>query len=515
MKYIVKALWIGCYALVAILFVLLCVATYRRVIFPWDMYLWPESPLLTDLMKLRLHLPVYSNPADGNSFVYSPGLEYLCYALLSPAGLELNVLWIRLVSITCAAIAACFAALAILKAGKPKSTLLICYLPMCWAVVILALGKNYMFEIGHPDNLHALHGLLLFWLCLLAVDTRKFWVAVVTMIVGGVGLYAKQTEAVAWVGPALVFLWLRPWGWKRSIILAAIGALTCALALALLWGRPYAKLFTWTLLTHQEIIPGKIWLVLHEILVIHNGLLQLVTIAGAICFAWGNQRTRQYFLCWLCVGFFVVVPSISAVLKVEGYFNNLTFFRVWMFLMALPFMASLVDSLGAAESPYPFHLLNPKLVRLGICLIAIGSCVWLLPHRTPPKPDFVQYCQAIDDSVNRDVKAQRKILIGHGTEFLIHAGSEAVPLDRANTILEMNLGKIGESSAMKERLRQQYYDRIYLLASKWYGPEMLAVINENYREESTIKGAEYKYTYTSGYTAELMEDCHVLVRRER
>ncbi len=515
MKLVEKALWVLCYSLVAVLFVVLCIATYRRAIFPWDMYVWPESPLLTDLMKLHQHGPVYGSPADGNSFVYSPGLEYLCYALLSPVGLELDLLWIRLVSIMCAVAGAFFAALAILRVVKPRNTPTTCYFLLCWAIIILALGKNYMFEIGHPDNLHALHGLLLFWLCVAAVDTKKFWMAVLTMVVGGVGLYAKQTEAVAFIGPALVFILVRPWGWKRSIMLVAIGAQVCGLSLTLLWSQPYAKLYTWTVLTKQEIIPGKIFLVIHEILVIHSGLLQLVTIAAVICFAWGTERSRQYLLCWLCVGAFVVVPSISAVLKVEGYYNNLTVFRVWMFLLAVPFMASLLDGEYAAESSYPLRLFYAKPARLAVCLLAIGSLVWLLPRRTPPKPDFIRYCSTIDDSVNQDVKAQRKILIGHGTEFLIHAGCQSIPLDRANTILEMNLGKAGDRSAMKERLRHQYYDKIYLVASEWYGPEIVDVINENYKEESTIKGAEYKYTFVAGYTAELMEDCHVMVRRER
>src|SRR5258708_8231196 len=71
--------WMG------ILFVLvLAVETALRVVFPWDMYLWSESPFMTNMLKLHNHQPVYTAPADGNSFVYSPGLEYLTFAVLNP-----------------------------------------------------------------------------------------------------------------------------------------------------------------------------------------------------------------------------------------------------------------------------------------------------------------------------------------------------------------------------------------------------------------------------------------------
>jgi hypothetical protein len=432
---------------------------------------------------------------------------------LSPMSLELDVRWLRLVSILFGLAASLFAGLAILRVVRPASTRTACFFLFCSAVMFLALAKNPTFDLVHPDNLHVMHGLLLFWLCLLAIDTKKFWIAVVTMIIGGLGLYAKQTEAVSFLGPAAVFLLLRPWGWRRSLLLAGIGALVCGASLALLWHQPYAKFYTWTILTNQTVIPRKILVAFHELTFIHHGLLQIVAVAGLICFARGNPRERQYVLCWLLVGVFVAAPSISAFLKEEGFFNNLILFRLWMFLIALPFLCSVFDSLFADDSRYHFRLFNLMPVRVVIGLTGVASLLWLLPHRAAPPADFVQYCSAIDKAVKIDIEARKRVLVAHGTEFLVRAGSTDIPLDRANSILEMNLGKRGEVSAMKTRLQQQYYDKIYLLASNWYGPDILATLKENYRVESTIKGAVW--TFRGGYQSELMEDCLVMVKSER
>src|SRR6267154_4215920 len=82
------------------------IETALRIRFPWDLYIWAESPFMTDMIKLDHHLPVFTAPADGNSFVYSPGLEYITFALLKPFGLELDIRFCRLVSVLISVLAA-------------------------------------------------------------------------------------------------------------------------------------------------------------------------------------------------------------------------------------------------------------------------------------------------------------------------------------------------------------------------------------------------------------------------
>src|SRR6185312_1654253 len=62
-----------------------------RIRFPWDLFIWAESPFLTNLLKLDLGQPLYGDPADANSFIYSPGLEYITYLILKPFGRHLDI----------------------------------------------------------------------------------------------------------------------------------------------------------------------------------------------------------------------------------------------------------------------------------------------------------------------------------------------------------------------------------------------------------------------------------------
>ena len=79
------------YAAIALLFLVLAYQLSARIQFPWDKMVWVESPFLTDMVKLSAGEPVFGTIEDGNSFVYSPGLTYLSYALLKPFGLQLDI----------------------------------------------------------------------------------------------------------------------------------------------------------------------------------------------------------------------------------------------------------------------------------------------------------------------------------------------------------------------------------------------------------------------------------------
>jgi hypothetical protein len=63
------------------------------------------------------------------------------------------------------------------------------------------------------------------------------------------------------------------------------------------------------------------------------------------------------------------------------------------------------------------------------------------------------------------------------------------PLDRANSIAELQWGGITDFPATLERLRGKYYDRIYL---NWdaYGPQLQAAMGDNYRDAGIIRRYE-------------------------
>jgi hypothetical protein len=64
-------------ALALLLVAGLVVQEIPRVLFPWDLRIFSESPFLTDMQKLTAGQSVYTRVDDCNSYIYSPGLVYL------------------------------------------------------------------------------------------------------------------------------------------------------------------------------------------------------------------------------------------------------------------------------------------------------------------------------------------------------------------------------------------------------------------------------------------------------
>src|SRR5687767_11444806 len=89
-----------------------------RATFPWDLFVWPERPFTTQMLKLELGHTLCGPPADGNSFVYSPGLEYLTLALIKPLGLHLDIRFCRLVTVAIGVVAGGLAGLALHRVVK-------------------------------------------------------------------------------------------------------------------------------------------------------------------------------------------------------------------------------------------------------------------------------------------------------------------------------------------------------------------------------------------------------------
>src|SRR5882724_12558138 len=81
--------------LASLLVVVLMVEIALRIGYPCDLMMWSESPFMTNMMKLVHGIPIYTDPSDLNSYIYTPGLEYLTYAILGPLGLALDVRFCR------------------------------------------------------------------------------------------------------------------------------------------------------------------------------------------------------------------------------------------------------------------------------------------------------------------------------------------------------------------------------------------------------------------------------------
>src|SRR5438128_10881654 len=88
------------HAVAGVLLVTLLFELSRRIVFPWDFLIRFESGFMTDMLKLHNGKPLFAPPTDLSNTVYAPAQEVLTYALLRPFGLDLDIRWCRLVSVT-------------------------------------------------------------------------------------------------------------------------------------------------------------------------------------------------------------------------------------------------------------------------------------------------------------------------------------------------------------------------------------------------------------------------------
>jgi hypothetical protein len=515
----VSRLWLVVFAIIFAFVAVQTVETALRIRFPYDLYFWSESPFLTNLMKLDQHQPVYTNPADANSFVYSPGLEYLCFAILKPFGLELDIRFDRLVIVGLGLLAAGFGALAVTRFNRsvmavPRPRL---FFLATWGLLWLVLSKNFLADVDHPDNLHACHATLVFFLSCFAVETRRFGIALLTMLVAGIGVFTKQTEALSFLGPLLAFVALNPWGWRRWFLLAAIGAVTVAVSLYLLWLPPDAKFWTLDILRHQRIWFSKSYTMMSDTIFMDRGFLLVLAIIAFPCLWFANNRARRYLVVWMATGIFCVLPNVTAYLKTMGMWNNLIICEIWMAMIVWPFFAMLANSLTAARpAPREFSALpwDSRVLPWTVVALTLGFLLLLVPMKVPPRAGDYAFAHQLENAVRADLQAGRKVLLSHSTEILIRAGVTNPPLDRANSILELFAGNLDSRADTISRINAHYYDRIYLLVGDWYQTNTFNAIQANYAVDYVIPKSPYKSRLIYGY-GELFDSCPVLSPRPK
>src|ERR1041384_1153444 len=142
--------------------------TFLRVGFPWDLLVWPESPFMTSMLKLDQGEPLFSAPAAANSFVYSPGLEYLTFAVLKPFGVQLDIRYCRLCNVLIGVLAGAAAGLFVRRALRMLAPNFRSRgLALLGAgMAVLVIFRNFTADVTHPDNLVMLHTAGLFLLAL-------------------------------------------------------------------------------------------------------------------------------------------------------------------------------------------------------------------------------------------------------------------------------------------------------------------------------------------------------------
>jgi hypothetical protein len=502
--------FLGC--VVVTYLVWLAVVEALRLPFPWDLFVWPESPFMTNMLKMELGEPLFGSPADGNSFVYSPGLEYITFALLKPLGLHLDIRYCRLVNVAIGVLAGALAGLALRRAIKfvaPENR----FGKFAWigcGVAVLVIFRNFTADVTHPDNLVMLHTAGVFLLTLWAWREKRFGIAMLAMLFAGGGVFAKQILALAFLGPALVFARFNPWGWRKWLILVIAGALSAVAALIVIGWSPDARFYLLKLLPHQGIHVTRFYWMMIDLLTADRAFLLMLGLAAAGLLWRSGEVGREYVQFCAALGVFSVCPNVASYVKTMGIWNNLIIFQLWLLLLAWPAVAlwlSRVFSFKARQE-------EASLFNWIVAGVLVVFVVLLFPPKTPAHPAMYAACEEIQKQVDADIKARRKVLIGHGMMYLLRAGSREVPLDRVNSILELKAAGYANLTQFPERIRQHYYDRLYLTVENWYPPEFVALIEKHYQLQTIVKEPECSNHIETGRYLPLIADCRILVPRE-
>jgi hypothetical protein len=491
----------------------LAVMVGLRAKFPWDLFMWPESPFMTNMLKLDHGQPIFTSPADGNSFVYSPGLEYLTFAILKPLGLHLDIRYCRLVNVAVGLLAGIVAGFALHRAVKmvaPDN----CFPRLAWlggGVAVLVIFRNFTADVTHPDNLVMLHTAGVFLLTLWAWREKRFGIAVLAMLFAGWGVFAKQILAVAFLGPAVVFARFNPWGWRKWFVLVGLGALSAVSALAVMAWQASARFYLLELLPSQGIHLTRFYWMVIDLFSADRAILFFLGLIAAGLLWRSGQTGRDYVQFCAAIGIFSVCPNVASYVKTMGIWNNLVIFQLWLVLLVWPALA--VWFRRAANRPGA-GADEGRLLDWTIATSLVLFAGLLFPPKTPADPAMYAACNEIQKMVDADIQTGRKVLIGHGMMYLLRAGSKEVPLDRTNSILELKAAGHENLSQFPDRIRQRYYDRLYLTVEHWYPPEFIAEIDKHYRVQTIVKQPPCSNHLETGRYTPLIGDCRIMIPRQ-
>jgi hypothetical protein len=459
----------------------------QRVAYPYDYFIWSESPFLTNMLKLHNDVALYGPVSDANSFVYAPGLEYLCFTLLEPFDLHLDVRACRAVNVAVGVVAAVLAGLVQTKiceatSDEPPPRRLL--LPFTIATSAMIIFRNFTSDVCHPDNLHMLHLMVGMALGYRALTRKDHRLAIATAALLGFGVVLKQTAALGGIGVAgfLAFYGRRQWGKATSAAVVAAAVTTTALSCWwLLIHHEHGAFWLYGLLRQHAVELSKLeHLFGHDVLMPHRVVLYVgALLCGLRALASEREELRVYAGLWLTAGFFGVFPAFAAYIKHFGLWNNLVVVDAWAALLVIPMLIRVASQRGLSHD-------RGLLAAAALLVISIGA----YPNKRGPDEDHYRYGQQIEGRLRADLAAGHAVLVCHGTAALIRAGYRDVPRDRTNTMLELIAAGRRTPKETLDRI-ETHYQRIYDSWPPLPGDAKQAV-RRNFVREGTIYAVSQK-----------------------
>jgi hypothetical protein len=441
-----------------------------RAMYPYDLYIWAESPFLTNMLKIRAAQHFYGPISDANSFVYPPGMEMLHTAILAPFGLALSASANRLLVLLYGGLTAYFLTAALRE-----------MVPLCTQRALIAFGVLYLTQAAgttsdtlHPDNIHILLHSVVFWLTLRALR-GSLRAAVCAIFLGGVAVYFKQTAALLGAGSGLCIAALARTDHRVRIAAPIVGISLTALSLTSLLRNADAKEWVLSLMASHPVT----WWRLSELRLdlIASPLGFAVATAALVACSRLFATKRDAALTWLV---FLGISCFGwiAYLKAMGAQNNLTLCRMMLMVGALAFVLEQ----------------RPRVAAALATMLALG----VVPVKALPTADLYRYGNEVQRAMDEAVRNGERVLLAHGTAWLVKAGALDVPLDRANSILEVNVARREADLGTLQRIRERYYDRIFI-NSPWYGPVIEGAIQEHYQKAGEIPFGQHPHGGERGF----------------
>ncbi len=468
--------------------------------FPADILLWSEGDFVSDIVKFRLGHPLYSAPADIESFTYTPGSQILTQAIARIIGAPDSIPAFRSIQLGYLALAALFATLACRRVlaratggAEVEHPLL---WSAVWAVVLFLIGGNTVTSpfthLLHNDALALLVCALGYYLLVEFVATGNGWLLLPMALLPGFGFLAKQSLAV-WAGIYSLFLLVfeRRLGWLRlgGFAIASFGSVGLAVgACYLAWGQNF---FYWTfeVMGNHHISPLRsAQHVLDAWEYFAAGL-----VGGFLVLDW--QRFDRWTGLWL---------AALGLLAVEAYTSGIAWMLNHMgpgsMLCGVWLLAALTRSWTALTAPRTGH---PFMIwaRAATALVAVMltmSGLGLIRVPTPMLPDDARrYAAAIEHEF--EGQPADHVLLDYGS--WIYAKHGVVMKDHAAPIGEAGFTGTADFSGILSRINSRYYSRI--LVRDYDSPEFTydymlwprssgikAALEANYRVVRTIEAVQ-------------------------
>ena len=275
---------------------------------PVDLLSFAESPFVNDILKLRLGMPIYTNPADNNSYPYTPGTQILTYFISLAFGKGDTIPFFRTVQFAYVILSAIVAtsvcdlvARKFLSAAEYRQRFLwiAAWLPFFFLLVTEPQFNEYTHSL-HNDGLALLVSVSAFWLIVKHSMSPQSWLLGIMIVVPALGFMVKQS-LLAWGG--IFFFYLLAAGnvsWRQllyfsisstSLVVATIGV--CYL----LWGEPF--LF-WTFVATGQKSVSILRSVFHLLQAGTYAIMGLY--AGWVFVLRGGSRiATTLWLCWFFI----------------------------------------------------------------------------------------------------------------------------------------------------------------------------------------------------------------------